>query len=78
MLPCDGFGGNPSNPHLAKNSEETFTGSEQHLQAYTVKCDQRQISFPNFIFYNFEKQMASCESTGGNVHLNGHVIGLRP
>ena len=33
---------------------------------FTAKCGQRQIStkFPNFIFQNFDKQIASCESTG--------------
>ena len=32
---------------------------------FTAKCGQRPIStkFPNFIFYNFDKQIASCEST---------------
>ena len=36
MLPCDGFGRNPSNPHLATNSEETFTGLQRHLQAWII------------------------------------------
>ena len=33
---------------------------------FTAKCGQRQVStkFPNFIFQNCEKQIASCESTG--------------
>ena len=32
----------------------------------TAKCSQRQISakFPHFIFKDFDKQIASCESTG--------------
>ena len=36
------------------------------LNPFTAKCGQRQISskFPNFIFSNFDKQIASCESTG--------------
>ena len=36
------------------------------INPFTAKCDQRQISskFQNFIFYNFDKQIASCESTG--------------
>ena len=33
---------------------------------FTAKCGQRQISnkFPNFIFQNFDKQIAPCLSTG--------------
>ena len=33
---------------------------------FTAKCGQRKVStkFPNFIFQNCEKQIASCESTG--------------
>ena len=33
---------------------------------FTAKCGQRQIStkFPNFIFWNFDKKIALCESTG--------------
>ena len=33
---------------------------------FTGKCGQRKVStkFPNFIFQNCEKQIASCESTG--------------
>ena len=36
------------------------------LNPFTAKCGQRQVStkFPNFIFQNCEKQIASCESTG--------------
>ena len=36
------------------------------INPFNAKCGQRQISTKvlNFIFYNFEKQMASCESTG--------------
>ena len=36
------------------------------LNPFTAKCGQRQIltKFPNFIFKNFDKQIASCESTG--------------
>ena len=32
---------------------------------FTAKCSRRKIptKFPNFIFLNFEKQIASCEST---------------
>ena len=39
------------------------------LNPFTAKCGQRQIStkFPNFIFQNFDKQIASCESTGREV-----------
>ena len=35
------------------------------INPFTVKCGQRQIStkIPNFIFYSFDKQIASCEST---------------
>ena len=45
----------------AKHSGRTFP-----FNPFTAKCGQRQIStkFANFIFSNFEKQMASCESTG--------------
>ena len=33
---------------------------------FTAKCGQRQIStkFPNIVSYNFDKQIASCESKG--------------
>ena len=33
---------------------------------FTAKCGQRKIStkFPNYIFENFDKQIASCEITG--------------
>ena len=33
---------------------------------FTAKCGQRKIStkFPNYISENFDKQIASCESTG--------------
>ena len=47
--------------------------SEQNLyqifNPFTAKCGQRQIptKLPNFIFLNFEKQIASCESTGREV-----------
>ena len=36
------------------------------VNPFTTKCGQRQIStkFANFIFQNFDKQIASCESTG--------------
>ena len=36
---------------------------------FTSKCGQTQIStkFPDFIFYNFDKQIASCESTAEEV-----------
>ena len=74
MLPGDGFGGNPSNPHLATNSEETFTGSEQHLQAYTAKCGQRQISFSTILRNKWYHVKVQEE----NFHLNGHIIGFRP
>ena len=39
---------------------------ESAFNPFTAKCGQRQIStkVPNFIFKNFEKQMASCETTG--------------
>ena len=42
------------------------TGPLAELNPFTAKCGQRQIptKFPNFIFSNFEKQIASCESTG--------------
>ena len=35
------------------------------INPFTAKCGQRQIStkIPNFIFYSFDKQIASCEST---------------
>ena len=37
-----------------------------HVNPVTAKCGQRQVStkFPNFIFQNCEKQIASCGSTG--------------
>ena len=36
------------------------------LHPFTAKCGQRKVStkFPNFIFQNCGKQIASCESTG--------------
>ena len=44
-------------------------GSVQILFSFnplTAKCGQRKIStkFPNYIFENFDKQIASCEITG--------------
>ena len=37
-----------------------------HVNPFTAKCGQRQVStkFPNFIFQNCAKQIASCRSTG--------------
>ena len=36
------------------------------VNPFTAKCSQSQIStkVPNFIFENFDKQIAPCESTG--------------
>ena len=36
------------------------------VNPFTAKCGQRKIStkFPNYIFENFDKQIASCEITG--------------
>ena len=37
----------------------------RHINPFTAKFSQKQIStkFPNFILWNFEKQIAPCEST---------------
>ena len=36
------------------------------VNPFAAKCGQRQVStkFPNFVFQNCEKQIASCESKG--------------
>ena len=49
------------------------------LNPFTAKCGQRQISskFPNFIFSNFDKQIASCESTGRELSFEWDIIGFR-
>ena len=38
----------------------------ESINPFTAKCSQRQIStrFPNFILYNFEKQIVPCVSAG--------------
>ena len=54
---------------------------ETTLKPFTVKMSQKQIStkFRNFILWNFEKQIAPCVSTGGEVSFDaGHIIGFRP
>ena len=40
--------------------------SRPKINPFTTKCGQGQIAtkFANFIFHNFDKQIASCESTG--------------
>ena len=59
--------------HDNQQLSSQFSQSEQEvsqvmscLNPFTAKCGQRQIStkFPNFVFKNFDKQIASCESTG--------------
>ena len=49
------------------------------LNPFTAKFSRKQIStkFPNFIQWNFKKQIALCVSTE-SFHLNGHIIGFCP
>ena len=47
------------------------------LNPFTAKFSRKQIStkFPNFIQWNFKKQIALCINTE-SFHLNGHIIGF--
>ena len=49
------------------------------LNPFTTKFNRKQIStkFPHFTLWNFEKQIALCESTE-SFHLSGHIIGFHP